>query len=172
MNRRNNFRVKTAERPRPSEQAESAADGAAVSRRLPALLHRIVAVLVDATAPFYRKLGLSIPAVRVLITLLEGGGNMTVGGLSDTTSIDLSTTSHILRRLEAQAYLTRERQQDDNRVVRAILTTAGRRVAEKCRDASLRHEAALIGNMTMPQIALLKKLLETTYDNARNNLSP
>jgi DNA-binding MarR family transcriptional regulator len=173
MTARTRIRAKTDEtRPHPEGQADTATSKARVAKRLPALLHRIAAVLVEATAPYFRTLGLSIPAARVLVTLLEGGGTMTVGGLSDTTSIDLSTTSHILRRLEAQAYLTRQRQEDDNRVVCAVLTAAGRRVAEKSRNASLRHEAALVGEMSAQQIALFKNMLEDAYENARKNLKP
>jgi DNA-binding MarR family transcriptional regulator len=141
-----------------------------VSRRLPALLHRLVALLVDETAPYFRSFGITIPATRVIVTLLENGGTMTVGKLSETLSIDLSTTSHILRRLEKQGYVARQRQAHDNRIVNAVLTMEGRRVAEKCRNASFRHEEALVGDMSAQQVALFKSMLETAYRNARTNL--
>ena len=141
-----------------------------VSRRLPALLHRLVALLVDETGPYFRNFGITIPATRVIVTLLENGGAMTVGNLSDTLSIDLSTTSHILRRLEKQNYLSRQRQVHDNRLVNAVLTAEGKRVAEKCRSASLLHERALTAGMSAQEVAQLKMLLEQAYKNAKDGL--
>jgi DNA-binding MarR family transcriptional regulator len=148
----------------------SASNKPTVSRRLPALLHRLASLLVDETSPYFRTFGLTIPATRVMIGLLENGGSMTVGNLSESLSIDLSTTSHILRRLEKQGYLARQRLDHDNRLVSAGLTAEGRRVAEKCRNASLRHEAALIGDMSEQQVALFRTILEDAYKNARKNL--
>jgi len=141
-----------------------------VSRRLPALLHRLVALLVDETGPFFRKFGITIPATPVIVTLLENGGAMTVGNLSNTLSIDLSTTSHILRRLEKQNYVSRQRQVHDNHLVNAVLTAEGKRVAEKCRSASLLHEGALITGMSAQEVAQLKMLLEEAYKNAKESL--
>ena len=141
-----------------------------ISKRLPSLLTRVVSELMDAVSPYFRRLGLSIPAARTLIAIVEGGGLMTVGQIADTTSIDLSTTSHVLRRLEAKGYIERERRKDDNRVVYASLTASGRRLAEECRQASLRHEALLIGSMPDEDVKNLKRLLDQVYRNARQNL--
>jgi MarR family transcriptional regulator, organic hydroperoxide resistance regulator len=142
--------------------------GASISRRLTFLLHRLVAVLIDATAQEFRAFGLSIPAARSLVALFEAGGVATVGSLSETTSIDLSTISHILRRLEAQRLVTRERQEDDNRIVCAVLTKEGRKVAEQCRNASLDHEAVLLRGVPPSEIELFKQLLEQAYENAKS----
>lgn len=124
-------------------------------------------VLVDASGSQFRTLGLSIPATRVLISLCESEGELTVGTLAETTSIDLSTTSHILRRLEGRGLVNRERDTHDNRVVYAGLTEAGRLVATQCRDASLRHEEVLLGDISAKDQKLLKQLLVRVYDNAK-----
>src|SRR5258707_919425 len=100
-----------------------------LSHRLTVLLHRLVATLVDAAAPQFREDGLSLPAARTLVGILEAGGEAPVGAISEATSIDLSTTSHILRRLEAQRYVKRERRDSDNRVVIVTLTAEGKVVA-------------------------------------------
>jgi len=142
-------------------------DGEGLSHRLTLLLNRVVSVLIDASASQFRALGLSIPATRALISLYELGGEMTVGTLAETTSIDLSTTSHILRRLERQGLVSRKRDTLDNRVVYATLTKAGRVIAAQCRDASLRHEEVLLGDISADDAKLLKQLLVRIYDNAR-----
>lgn len=149
---------------------EDVLDGA-ISHRLTFLLSRVGSVLVDGTAPYYRSLGLSIPAVRALVRLYETGGEQTVGSLADSTAIDLSTLSHILRRLEAQGLVTRTRQAHDNRVVFAALTEEGRRVAGLGREASLRDEAILLGDMSPEETVLLKQMLIRVYRNAKAGFS-
>lgn len=139
----------------------------AIAHRLTFLLHRLVSALIDAASPEFRDLGLSIPAARTIVSLLESGGAATVGSLAETTCIDLSTMSHILRRLESQEFVRRQRQDDDNRVVVAVLTAQGRTVAETCRAASLRHEAALVHGMSEAEVAQFKTILERSYENAR-----
>ncbi|WP_230965214.1 MarR family winged helix-turn-helix transcriptional regulator [Burkholderia pseudomultivorans] len=139
-----------------------------VSHRLTFLLHRIVSVLVDASSPGFRSHGLSIPAARALIALYEGGEQMTVGSLAETTSTDLSTMSHILRRLESQQLLTRTRLEGDNRIVCATLTEQGRAIAKVCHDASLDHETVLLGDMSEEEAALLKRMLIRVYGNAKS----
>lgn len=142
-----------------------------ISQRLTFLLHRLVAALIDATAQQYRAHGLSIPAARAMVSLLECGGGSTVGNLAETTCIDLSTISHILRRLEQQGHVTRERQTSDNRVVLAVLTQSGRSLAKTCREASFRHEAILVRGMPPQTVTMLKRSLEHAYLNMRQNLA-
>lgn len=138
-----------------------------ISYRLTLLLHRLVGVLVEGSAPQFRNDGLSIPAARTLVSLLEEGGSATVGAVSVSTSIDLSTTSHILRRLERQELVRRERQDSDNRVVVAALTNQGLDVARRCRQASLDHEALLTKGMSTEEIVIFKRLLIEAFSNAK-----
>ena len=143
-------------------------DDGVISQRLTFLLHRLVSALIDLGASSFREHGLSIPAARTIVSLYESGGAATVGSLADTTCIDLSTMSHILRRLEAQEYLERERQAKDNRVVIAKLTKHGAQVARSCRDASIEHEAILVRNMSATEVAQLKLALEEAFKNIRS----
>jgi DNA-binding MarR family transcriptional regulator len=138
-----------------------------ISHRLTLLLHRLVGALIEGSAPQFRSDGLSIPAARVLVSLLEEGGSATVGAVSLATSIDLSTTSHILRRLERQELVRRERQVADNRVVVAVLTTQGVDVARRCRQASLNHEALLTKGMSTEEVVIFKRLLIEAFNNAK-----
>jgi MarR family transcriptional regulator, organic hydroperoxide resistance regulator len=165
-----NAKARRLSAPTVTAAEEDVLDGA-VSHRLTFLLHRVVSMLIDGTAPYFRSLGLSIPAARALSRLLETGGEQTVGSLADSTAIDLSTLSHILRRLEAQGLVTRTRQARDNRVVFAALTEEGRRIAQLGRDASLRDEAILLGDMSIKEAALLKQMLIRVYRNARSGFA-
>ena len=138
-----------------------------ISRRLPALLNRVVSVLLDGAAADFRDLGISIPAIRALICIHEGGGAMTVGAVAEATSMDLSTTSHVLRRLEIRGLVTRRRAATDNRIVHAALTPSGGETAAACHAASLRHEAILVGDMPPQDVARLKDVLVQVHRNAR-----
>lgn len=155
--------ARASEEPAGAPGAEPIGPG--ISHRLTFLLYRTVAALVDATAPYYRSFGLSIPAARAMVSLAENGGALTVSRLSHVTGIDLSTISHLLRRIEALAYVTRARAGDDNRVVTITLTPAGAEVARTCREASLRHEAVLLDGVAAPDAALLKALLQQVNEN-------
>ena len=138
-----------------------------LSRRLTLLLHRLVSTLIDGSTPEFRKMGLSIHAARTLVSLLEAGGEAQVGAISHATSIDLSTTSHILRRLEAQHLLKRERLTSDNRVVVVRLLPRGEELAAACRKASLDHEAILTSGMSPADVERFKCLLEDAFANAQ-----
>ncbi len=155
----------------PASEGAGAADaviepiGSGISHRLTFLLYRAVATLVDATAPYYRSFGLSIPAARAMVSLAENCGELTVSRLSHITGIDLSTISHLLRRLERLDYVSRARDGSDNRVVVVKLTPAGAEIADRCRDASLRHEALLLHGITEDDAALLKETLSLVNTN-------
>jgi MarR family transcriptional regulator, organic hydroperoxide resistance regulator len=140
-----------------------------VSRRLPSLLNQVVAALDEEAAPYFRSLGLSIPAARAMVGFYEGGGKMAVGKLAETTCIDLSTMSHILRRLEKQGLVTRKRDPEDNRIVYAALTKAGHRIAKQCHDASLRHEKFLLGDLSSEDTLRLKRLLTKVFANTQRS---
>ena len=156
-----------ASRPPQAEAASQPGSEACLSQRLTFLLNRIVLVLVDGTASQFRALGLSIPAARALISLYECGTETTIGTLARMTSIEVSTMSHIVRRLEAKGLVSRERQSLDHRVVHATLTEAGRMVGQQCREASLEHERVLLGDISGEDQGKLKRLLARVNDNAR-----
>ena len=143
--------------PRPGGRAGQLAGDAGLSQRLTFLLNRVVLVLVDGTVSQFRALGLSIPAARALISLYECGRETTVGNLARMTSIEVSTMSHIVRRLEAQGLVSRERHEFDRRVVHAMLTEAGRMIGKQCREASLKHERVLLGGISAENHAKLNE---------------
>lgn len=141
--------------------------GGGTALRLPSLLNRVVGVLLEGASKDFRHLGLSIPAIRALIGVHEAEAPLTVGLLAERTSIDLSTISHILRRLEADGLVTRARDVGDNRVVNVGLTARGRAVAASCREASLRHEAVLVEGLSPREVDELKAVLLRVLGNAK-----
>jgi MarR family transcriptional regulator, organic hydroperoxide resistance regulator len=80
--------------------------------------------------PVLDELGLTYLQYIVLVVLYEQD-DQTVGGLGDKLSLDSSTLTPLLKRLEAMGHLTRQRDPQDERQVRVRLTPQGRSVRER-----------------------------------------
>ena len=85
---------------------------------------------------FYRPLldaiGLTYPQYLVMVALWTAN-DQTVKVLGDKLSLESSTLTPLLKRLEAAGYLTRARDPDDERQVRVRLTAAGRALKGRAR---------------------------------------
>lgn len=81
-----------------------------------------------ATTQAYRALlapwGLTYPQYLVL-AILWHEGEQTIGSLGDAMQLDSGTLSPLVRRLEQAGYVTRERSDNDERVVVVRLTATG-----------------------------------------------
>jgi DNA-binding MarR family transcriptional regulator len=80
--------------------------------------------------PVLDELGLTYLQYIVLVVLYEQD-DQTVGGLGDQLTLDSSTLTPLLKRLEAMGHLTRQRDPKDERQVRLRLTPQGRGVRER-----------------------------------------
>ena len=133
---------------------------------VPFLLSR-VATLLNAWHADFKKLGLSVLSVRVMAVLSLNGG-ATVGELAEATSIDQSTLSHILRRLERAKLVEKTRQDHDNRTVRITTTPKGRVLAKKCHHTAVQHDAMLTRGLSAAEVRELKKALSRLYANVNS----
>ena len=131
---------------------------------LPFLIYRIAAKVADSVNKEFAPLGLNIYAARVLI-LLKLGDERTVGDLAEHASLDQTTVSHILRRLQRQGLVARTRQEHDNRSVLVSLTNEGKRVATFCWESAQTHDALLRKGLSAANVAELKQMLRKLYEN-------
>ena len=83
--------------------------------------------------PVLDELGLTYLQYIALVALYEED-DLTVSGLGDKLFLDSSTLTPLLKRLEAMGHLTRQRDSQDERVVRLRLTSKGRKVRERALD--------------------------------------
>ena len=74
--------------------------------------------------PLLDQLGITYPQYLVLSTLWEGDGR-TVGAIAERLSLESSTITPLVKRLEAASLVTRARQADDERRVLVSLTDRG-----------------------------------------------
>lgn len=123
-----------------------------------------VATLMNAWHADFKRLGLSVLSVRVM-AVLSLNGNASVGELVEATSIDQSTLSHILRRLERQHLIQKTRADHDNRSVQISTTSRGRAIARKCHDMAVEHDKRLTKGLSAAQRKALKEALQRVYLN-------
>jgi MarR family transcriptional regulator, organic hydroperoxide resistance regulator len=80
--------------------------------------------------PFMDELGLTYPQYLVMSALWEEDG-MTVSGIGTRLSLESSSITPLVKRLEAMALVTRRRGTQDERQVFVDLTDTGRAVRDK-----------------------------------------
>ena len=85
--------------------------------------------------PVLEKLGVTYPQYIAIVSLWEED-NQTVNELSEKLFLEPSTVTPMLKKLEAQGYLTRTRDEKDERVVRIALTEKGRQTRLHAADYS------------------------------------
>jgi DNA-binding MarR family transcriptional regulator len=124
--------------PAPTAEAratDTAVDGASVD--LLALENQVCFALAVAARgvigvyrPILEPLGLTHPQYLVMLALW-GRSPRTVRDLGEALQLEPATLSPLLKRLEAQGYLTRERSARDERALDVALTDAGRALRER-----------------------------------------
>jgi DNA-binding MarR family transcriptional regulator len=83
--------------------------------------------------PVLDELGLTYLQYVALVLLYEHN-DQTVSSLSDKLFLESSTLTPLLKRLEAMGHVTRQRDPQDERVVKVNITQKGRKVREKALD--------------------------------------
>lgn len=92
--------------------------------------------MTAAYRPVLTEMNLTYPQYLVLLVLWEAAGkagaseeeagHVTVGQLGERLQLDSGTLSPLLKRLEANGFVRRERSRDDERLVEVTLTEDGR----------------------------------------------
>jgi DNA-binding MarR family transcriptional regulator len=87
--------------------------------------------ITRAYKPMLDRLGITYPQYLVLHALWEEDGR-TVGAIAERLSLESSTITPLVKRLEAAGFVTRERNPDDERQVRVRLSDRGAAMREEC----------------------------------------
>ncbi len=83
--------------------------------------------------PVLEKLGLTYPQYLVMLVLWEQD-DQTVSAIGKRLMLESNTLTPLLKRLETLGFITRTRDKADERQVRVVLTSAGRKLAQNARD--------------------------------------
>jgi DNA-binding MarR family transcriptional regulator len=129
---------------------------------LPYLVNRVGQRFIADIAPALSEAGVDIQSWRVLIALYQRG-DQPVGALSDLTSINFSTLSRVLGRMEKTDLVRRRRDTDDARSFTVELTENGRSVTEQILPRAAELEAQATSNFSVAELATLRQLLEKLY---------
>ncbi|MFC9561652.1 MarR family winged helix-turn-helix transcriptional regulator [Agromyces sp. NPDC056965] len=86
--------------------------------------------VIGVYRPILEPLGLTHPQYLVMLALWQRSPR-TVRDLGEALQLEPATLSPLLKRLEAQGYLTRERSTRDERALDVALTPAGRALREQ-----------------------------------------
>jgi DNA-binding MarR family transcriptional regulator len=105
-------------------------DALTLDRQLCFALYSASRAMTAAYRPILSELNLTYPQYLVLLVLWEED-RVTVGRLGERLQLDSGTLSPLLKRLEANGFIRRERSLQDERQVEVTLTPAGRKLEGK-----------------------------------------
>jgi DNA-binding MarR family transcriptional regulator len=94
-------------------------------------LYRASRAAVRAYGPVLGELGITYPQYLVLLVLWEADEPMSVGAIGEHLHLDSGTLTPLLKRLQDQGLVTRERDPDDERRVLVAPTAAGRAMRKR-----------------------------------------
>ena len=137
-----------------------------LSTYLPYLVNRVGQRFITDITPILNEVGVDIQAWRVLIALYQRGGQP-VGALSELTSINFSTLSRLLDRMEMKDLVDRRRGLDA-RSFTVELTGDGIEVTEKILPQANALEAVVTANFSKAELATLRQLLGKLYAGLDN----
>ena len=129
---------------------------------LPYLVNRVGQRFISDITPVLSEAGVDIQSWRVLIALYQRGAQP-VGALSDLTSINFSTMSRVLGRMEKKDLVRRHRGAEDARSFTIDLTATGRHVTETILPRAAALEAKSTGDFSEAELAMLRQLLGKLY---------
>ena len=104
----------------------------ALDKQLCFALYSASLAMTKVYKPLLAPLGLTYPQYLVMLALWEADAQ-TVSALGDKLALDSGTLTPLLKRLEAQGQLSRERDAEDERRVIVRLTPAGRQLKVQAR---------------------------------------
>lgn len=133
----------------------------ALDRQLCFALYSASLAMTKIYKPLLAPLGLTYPQYLVMLALWEQDG-VTVGALGERLALDSGTLTPLLKRLETQGQLGRERDPDDERRVIVRLTPAGR--ALKIAARRVPPQVAGATGCELAEIAQLTRQLTTMRD--------
>ncbi len=118
--------------------------------------------IVAAYTPYLKPLGLTYTQYVVFMVLWEKE-SVNVGQLGSILHLDAGTLTPLLKTLEKEGYVTRERSKEDERVTIVTITKKGNGLKEKCKDIPTelsKKRSPLTGKDAQELYRLLYKLLE------------
>lgn len=125
---------------------------------VPYLLNRAGVSVAERFTRRLEDYAVTLPMYRVLAVLRQTGTH-TLGELSAMVSVELSTLSRLIGTMAKRDLVSRDRPQDNARIVLIDLTEAGRALADQLMPIATHFEDTLVSNLDLAQVETLKSLL-------------
>ncbi|GMU00707.1 MarR family transcriptional regulator [Corallococcus caeni] len=117
--------------------------------------------MVQAYTPLLAKLGLTYPQYLVMLVLWETDG-VTVKELGEKLYLDSGTLTPLLKRLEAQGFVRRERSTQDARSVTVSLTAQGKGLRRKA--AAIPEAIVCRTGLTLEELSRLRRDIQRLFE--------
>jgi len=117
-----------------------------------------------------RDFGLRVPEWRALAALYARE-RCTMSELADLATIDRTTLTRTVDRMQDAGWLSRLADGDDMRVTRLELTAAGRKLFDKVWPTAQRLNELALAGLSKPEIQQLHKTLERMRSNLEDYVS-
>ncbi len=127
-------------------------------------LHSAAHAVHAAYAPLLQPLGLTYPQYLVLSSLVARDGQ-SVSDLGAELRLESNTLTPMLKRMQSEGWVTRQRDTADERLVRISLTAEGRALAAQA--AGVPRAFAERTGLTLDQIADLRDVLAVLRDRLK-----
>jgi DNA-binding MarR family transcriptional regulator len=128
------------------------------------LLNRAGTAVGNAFSQELKMSDMTLAMWRVLAALHDTG-HQSLSGLSDFTSVEISTLSRQVATLAGRGLVLNRPSGKNWRSVDISLTPAGHAVVQRLRPATERHESAALDGVDPEDVKELKQLLEKIYRN-------
>ena len=112
--------------------------------------------VVSIYRPILEPLGLTHPQYLVMLALWEESPRA-LNELADALALDPATVSPLVKRLEAQGVVARQRSSQDERRLDIIVTPSGRALRERALDVP--HQVMAAVGMNLDEIVALREAL-------------
>jgi DNA-binding MarR family transcriptional regulator len=131
---------------------------------LPYLINRAGARLAVAFGQELRRHGVTLQEWRVMAALAAQGAQR-LSDLAALTSIELSTLSRLIGRMQRSGLLSRDRANGDRREISLKLTAKGTRLTRTIILTAKQYERLSLRGISKTEEAQLKRLLVQVYAN-------
>lgn len=150
--------------PSPAAPTDASSDKLRLDDYLPYLINRAGVSLASRFGAVLRREGISLPDWRVLAALRERDGQR-LTELACRTSIEISTLSRLVGSLEANGFVTRDRDSEDARAIAIRLSPAGEALSARLTPVAQNLEHTALAGLSEGEGEQLKALLHRIYDN-------
>jgi DNA-binding MarR family transcriptional regulator len=117
-------------------------------------------LVIQKYKPHLEKLGITYPQYLVLLVLWETD-SITVHEVTNRLILNTNTVTPILKRMEAQGIITRQRSEEDERKVIVSLTPQGRQLQVEAATIPRKMAASLVASDV--KVEELKRLKDQLY---------